>query len=81
MLSIVSAQDEMAINQRLKTTLESEVQRAEDRVTRYMEEKKEIQALLEEEKKKVQAGEKDLALLKETMMIMDEQLQVLSVWI
>lgn len=81
MLSIVSAQDEMAINQRLKTTLESEVQRAEDRVTRYMEEKKEIQALLEEEKKKVQAGEKDLALLKETMMIMDEQLQVLSVLI
>lgn len=66
----------MSICQRLKTTLESEVQRAEERVSRYMEEKKEVQLLLEEEKKKVEAGEKDLALLKETMMVMDEQLQV-----
>lgn len=66
----------MSICQRLKTTLESEVQRAEERVSRYMEEKKEVQLLLEEEKKKVEAGDKDLALLKETMMVMDEQLQV-----
>lgn len=66
----------MSICQRLKTTLESEVQRAEERVSRYMEEKKEVQLFLEEEKKKVEAGEKDLALLKETMMVMDEQLQV-----
>ncbi len=66
----------MAISQRLKGSLESEVQRAEERISRYMEEKKEMQQLLEEEKKKVQAGEENLKVLKETMAVMDEQLQV-----
>jgi predicted nucleic acid-binding Zn-ribbon protein len=72
-----SLQDEMSISQRLKSTLESEVQRAEERISRYDEEKKEMQKLLQEEKKKVEESEKNLNLLKETMMLMDEQLQVL----
>ena len=67
----------MSISQRLKSTLESEVQRAKERICRYDEEKKEMQKLLQKEKKKVEESEKNLNLLKETMMLMDEQLQVL----
>lgn len=66
----------MSICQRLKSTLESEVQRAEERISRFVEEKKEMQTLLQEEKKKVEEGEKNLNILKETMTLMDEQLQV-----
>jgi septal ring factor EnvC (AmiA/AmiB activator) len=67
----------MSINQRLKSTLESEVQRAEERISRFVEEKKEMEKLLQEEKKKVEESEKNLNILKETMILMDEQLQVL----
>ena len=67
----------MSICRRLKSTLESEVQRAEERISRYDEEKKEMQKLLQEEKKKVEESEKNLNILKETMILMDEQLQVL----
>lgn len=66
----------MSICQRLKSTLESEVQRAEERISRFVEEKKEMQTLLQEEKQKVEKGEKNLNILKETMTLMDEQLQV-----
>jgi hypothetical protein len=65
----------MSISQRLKSTLESEVQRAEERISRYDEEKKEMQKLLQEEKKEVEESEKNLNLLKETMMLMTEQLK------
>jgi ABC-type Fe3+-citrate transport system substrate-binding protein len=57
--------------------LESEVQRAEERISRFVEEKKEMEKLLQEEKKKVEESEKNLNILKETMILMDEQLQVL----
>jgi septal ring factor EnvC (AmiA/AmiB activator) len=67
----------MSINHRLKSTLESEVQRAEERISRFVEEKKEMEKLLQEEKKKVEESEKNLNILKETMILMDEQLQVL----
>ncbi len=76
-LLLFSLQDEMSINQRLKSTLESEVQRAEERISRFVEEKKEMEKLLQEEKKKVEESEKNLNILKETMILMDEQLQVL----
>ena len=68
--------DELAICQRLKTSLEAESHRAEERISRFTQEKKELQSLLEEEKQKVLTVEKDLAVLKDTMTMMDEQLQV-----
>lgn len=58
--------------------MESEIQRSEERIGRHNAEKKEIQLLLEEEKKKMEAAEKDITVLKETMTIMDEQLRVFN---
>lgn len=66
----------MAICQRLKSTLESEVQRAEERVKRQTEEKNELKQRLDEKSKQIKDLENELRLLKDTMATMDEQLQV-----
>ena len=66
----------MSICQRLKSSIESEVQRAEERIARYIEEKNEFKKSLDEQKAKVLESEKNLVLLKETMSEMDEQLEV-----
>ena len=67
-------QDELAICQRLKTSVESELQRSEERLSRYMEEKTEFQAKLDAEVAKKQETESNFNTLKETMVMMDEQL-------
>jgi len=58
--------------------LESEAQRAEERINRYAEEKRDLMKAMEEQKAKLQESEKNLVLLKETMAEMDEQLEVES---
>jgi hypothetical protein len=58
--------------------LESEAQRAEERINRYAEEKRDLIKAMEEQKAKLQESEKNLVLLKETMAEMDEQLEVES---
>ena len=73
---ILIFKDELSICQRLKSSIESEVQRAEERIARYIEEKNEFKKSLDEQKAKVLESEKNLVLLKETMSEMDEQLEV-----
>lgn len=68
----------MAICQRLKSTLESEAQRLEERAFRQTEEKKELQQRLDEKIKQLQDKESEFRLLKDTMATMDEQLQVIK---
>ena len=63
--------------QRLKLSLESELERAEERISRQVEEKTEMRQILEEEKRKLLEAENVIEILKETMTVMDEQLQVL----
>ena len=63
--------------QRLNLSLESELERAEERISRQVKEKTEMRQILEEEKRKLLEAENVIEILKETMTVMDEQLQVL----
>ena len=64
--------------QRLNLSLESELERAEERISRQVKEKTEMRQILEEEKRKLLEAENVMEILKETMTVMDEQLQVLD---
>ena len=77
LITIFYFQDELAMCQRLKLSLESELERAEERISRQVEEKTEMRQILEEEKRKLLEAENVIEILKETMTVMDEQLQVL----
>lgn len=64
--------------QRQKTTIESEFQRAEERIHRSNEEKADLQERFTELKAKAAVEEKNFNLLKETCSVMDDQLKVFS---
>lgn len=59
----------------MKGSVESELQRAEERLSRYNEEKAECQGKLEAEAAKRKEAESNMTILKDTMTMMDEQLQ------
>jgi len=64
--------------QRQKSSAESELQRAEERVHRSVEEKTELQERFAELKAKAAVEENNFNLLKETCSVMDDQLKVFS---
>ena len=67
--------------QRQKSTLESEFQRAEDRIRRSSEDKAELQERFTELKAKAAVEENNFNLLKETCSVMDDQLKVFDCFI
>ena len=71
-----SLKAELNISQHLQLSLEVNLQEAKVHVNRYMEENKEIQQILDEEKRKVQDCENMIEVLKEKMTEMDTQLKV-----
>ena len=73
-------QDEMLLTQRQKASLESEIQRTEDRIRRCIDDKNELQEKFDELKKKADNEERNFTLLKESCSVMDDQLRVLFVF-
>ena len=71
-----SLKAELNISQHLQLSLEVNLQEAKEHVNCYMEENKEIQQILDKEKRKVQDCENMIEVLKEKMTEMDTQLKV-----
>lgn len=66
----------MILLNRQKASLESQLERGEERVQRYLDEKREVQERLDSMKKMVDEKNEAYEQLRETCAIMDDQLKV-----
>ena len=71
----------MTLIQRQKTSLESEVERADERVKRYLEEKADVQSKFDGLRKSLEDKDAAFRQLTETCTVMDEQIRVSLVFI